>query len=100
MFFPGAQCNLVLVPRKLAWKITKRKEEEKVIDVDNVETKTLIQEAHTTIGRTMSLRKKARIQRMRQTRSLREEAHIAHTHKRKEEEKVISTLTMWKPKTL
>ena len=63
-----------------------------------MEIKTLIQEAHTTIGQTMSLRKKAHIQRMRQTRSLREKAHIATYAKRKEEEKVISTLTMWKPK--
>ena len=54
-----------------------KKEEEKVIDVDGMETKTLIHEAHTTIGRKMSLREEAHIRRMRQTRSLREEAHTA-----------------------
>ena len=42
------------------------------IDVDNVDTKTLIQEVYTTIGQTMSLREEAHKQRTRQTRLLRE----------------------------
>ena len=42
-----------------------------------METKTLIQEVHSTIGQTMSLREEAHIQQMLQTRLLREEAHTA-----------------------
>ena len=62
-----------------------------------METKTLIQEAHTTIEQTMSLREEADIQRMGQTRLLRE--HIQqHTHKRKRRRKI--NINVDKTKTL
>ena len=54
MLFSVAQFYVISVYQEsLHEKSHKRKEEEKVIDIYNVETKTLIQEAHTTIGQTM-----------------------------------------------
>ena len=43
---------------------SKAKKKKSNIDVDDVDTKTLIQEAHTTIGQTVSLREEAHIQRI------------------------------------
>ena len=57
-----------------AWKITKRGRKS---NINNVEIKILIQEAHTTIGQTISLRVEAHIQRMLQAKLLIEEAHTA-----------------------
>ena len=54
-------------------KITKRRKKK----VNDVDTKMLIQEAHTVTIQTMSLREEAHKQWARQPRSLREEAHTA-----------------------
>ena len=76
-----------------AWK---DKEEKSNIDNAVAETKTLIQEAHTTIGQTMSLREESHItdapNKIVTRGSTYSNIHI------KEEEKVILTLTQWKPK--
>ena len=97
MLFSVAQFYVISVYQEsLHEKSHKRKEEEKVIDIYNVETKTLIQEAHTTIGQTMSLREESHItdapNKIVTRGSTYSNIHI------KEEEKVILTLTQWKPK--